>query len=101
MSAQPVQISALVSEETRALLDAAAEAHGLKKGHVIEEALVHYLHALRELPSDVIVPSRLVLHEASARAVVDRVLHPRAPTAALQALVSGDDGDDVPACRPD
>lgn len=96
MSARPVQISALVSEETRALLDAATEAHGLKKGHVIEEALVHYLHALRELPSDVIIPSRLVLHDASARAVAAQVLRPRTPTAAMQALMNDDVGDDVP-----
>lgn len=96
MAARQVQISAIVSEETRALLDEATEARGLKKGHVIEEALLHYLHALRELPSDVIIPSRLVLTEVSGREVVDRVLHPREPTDAMKALMSGEDGDDVP-----
>ena len=97
MAAHQVQISAIVSEETRALLDEATEARGLKKGHVIEEALLHYLHALRELPSDVIIPSRLVLTEASGREVVDQVLHPREPTDAMKTLMSGEDGDDVPA----
>lgn len=97
MAAHQVQISAVVSEETRALLDEAAEARGLKKGHVIEEALLHYLHALRELPSDVIIPSRLVLTETSGRVVVvQQVLHPREPTDAMKALMSGEDGDDVP-----
>lgn len=96
MAAHQVQISAIVSEETRALLDEATEARGLKKGHVIEEALLHYLHALRELPSDVIIPSRLVLTEVSGRKVVDRVVHPREPTDAMKALMSGEDGDDVP-----
>jgi hypothetical protein len=96
MVASPVQISALVSEETRTLLDEATEARGLKKGHVIEEALLHYLHALRELPTDVIIPGRLVLTSTAARAVVDEVLHPRPTTPALQALVDGDDGEDVP-----
>ena len=97
MTAHHVQISAIVSEETRALLAEAAEAHGLKKGHVIEEALLHHLHALRELPSDVIIPSRVVLTEASGREVLEQVLHPRAPTDAMKALMAGDDGDDVPA----
>ncbi|TVQ94206.1 MAG: hypothetical protein EA397_02640 [Deltaproteobacteria bacterium] len=96
MAAKHVQISAIVSEETRALLDHATEARGLKKGHVIEEALLHYLHALRELPSDVIIPSRLVLNKASGREVVDLVLHPREPTDAMKALMSVEDGDDVP-----
>ena len=97
MAAHQVQISAIVSEETRALLDEATEARGLKKGHVIEEALLHYLHALRELPSDVIIPSRLVLTEASGRKVVEQVLHPRAPTDAMKTLMAGEGGDDVPA----
>lgn len=97
MAAHQVQISAIVSAETRALLDEATEARGLKKGHVIEEALLHYLHALRELPSDVIIPSRLVLTEASSREVVDQVLHPREPTDAMRALMAGENGDDVPA----
>ena len=97
MATRQVQISAVVSEETRALLDEATESRGLKKGHVIEEALLHYLHALKELPSDIIVPSRLVLTEAAARDVVRRVRRPRAPTAAMTALMAGDDGDEVPS----
>lgn len=96
MAVSQVQISAYVSEETRALLDQAADAHGLKKGYVIEEALVHYLHALRELPADVLVPSHIVLTESSARSVVDALAHPRRPTEAMRALMAGEDGDDVP-----
>jgi len=96
MAAHNVQISAVVSEETRALLDEATEAHGLKKGHVIEEALLHYLHALRELPSDVIIPSRLVLTGTSGLEVVEQVLLPREPTDAMKALMAGENGDDVP-----
>jgi uncharacterized protein (DUF1778 family) len=96
MAARQVQISAVVSDETRALLDEVTEARGLKKGHVIEEALLHYLRALRELPSDVIVPSRLVLTEASAREVLDLLEDPRAATPAMRALMAGEPGDDVP-----
>jgi len=96
MAATQVQISAFVSEDTRTLLDAATEAHGLKKGHVIEQALLHYLHALRELPSDVIIPSRVVLSEASARQVAEALAHPKEPTVAMRELMNGVDGDDVP-----
>lgn len=96
MAATQVQISAYVSEATRALLDEAAETRGLKKGHVIEEALLHYLHALRELPSDVIVPTRLVLTRDAAREVAGLLIEPRLPTPALIALMTGEPGEDVP-----
>ena len=95
MAAGQVQISAYVSEETRDLLDQEAERSGLKKGHVIEEALLDYLRALRELPGDVIVPSRITLTPESARVVREALEHPREPTAAMRALME-DDGDDVP-----
>lgn len=91
-----VQISAFISDETRALLDRASESRGLKKGHLIEEALLHYLHALRELPSDVIIPSRVTLTEASAAQVLSGLAEPTAPTPAMLALMAGQDGDDVP-----
>ena len=63
---------------------------------VIEKALLNYLHALRELPSDIIIPSRLVLTEESARVVVDALITPQSPTPAMTALMSGEDGEDVP-----
>lgn len=96
MAAHQVQISAYVSEETRALLDEATEARGLKKGHVIEEALLHYLHALRELPSDVLIPGRIALTESSARQVIEALDEPREPTPVMRALMAGESGDDVP-----
>lgn len=96
VGAHQVQISAYVSEETRTLLEEATEARGLKKGHVIEEALLHYLHALKELPSDVIIPSRIVLTPASSEQVVAALARPGAPTPAMIALMRGEDGEDVP-----
>ncbi len=50
------QISAHVSDTTKELVERYVEAHGVKKGHLIEEALLHHLLALRELPADVIIP---------------------------------------------
>lgn len=81
-----IQISAYISEKTKALFEEYAEAHGVKKGHLIEEALLHHLQALRELPADVIIPPRLVVTEASAREVLRRVRKPRRPTRAMREL---------------
>lgn len=95
-SASHVQISAVVSEETRVLFDEVTKARGLRKGHVIEDVLLHYPHAPRELPSDLIIPGRLVLTEASAREVAGLLANPRAPTPTMQALMEHEDGVDVP-----
>jgi uncharacterized protein (DUF1778 family) len=81
------QISAYISDATKTLVERYAEAHGVKKGHLIEEALLHHLQALQELPADVIVPPRLVLSPASFEEVAERVERPRRPTKAMRALM--------------
>jgi hypothetical protein len=59
------QVSAYISEETKAQVEAYVKSHGVKKGYLIEEALQHHLQALREIPEDLIIPSRLVLTSAA------------------------------------
>jgi hypothetical protein len=86
---QTTQISAFVSATTRERLDRYVEAHGLKKGAVIEAALVHHLQALEEIPADLVVPARLVLSPQSFAELVDAVLRPKPPTDAMQALFEG------------
>ena len=91
------QISAFVSTSTRDRLERYTEAHGLKKGAVIEAALLHHLQALEALPVDVVVPARIVLTPESFEQVVGAVLDPPAPTAAMTKLMAGallEDPDD-------
>jgi hypothetical protein len=52
------QISAYISEATKQEVERYANAHGVKKGHLVEEALLHHLQALRELPADAGRPRR-------------------------------------------
>jgi hypothetical protein len=59
------RISARISEETREQVQSYASAHGMKKDALVEQALLHHLQALRELPADIIIPPRLELSEAS------------------------------------
>ena len=56
-----VHLSARVDPTTKELLDRYVRSKGVKKGHVLEEALRHHLQALQALPSDVIVHPVLVL----------------------------------------
>jgi uncharacterized protein (DUF1778 family) len=83
------QISANISEETGKLVDDYAEAHGVKKGYLIETALLHHLLALRELPADVIIPPRVVVTEESMRSLIELLERPPATTPALKKLMRG------------
>ncbi len=89
MAGNQTQISAFVSRETKEMVDEYVEAHGVKKAHLVEQALLHHMKALRELPPDVIIPPRIVLSGRSFRKVTSRIRNPRKPTAALRRLLSG------------
>ena len=82
------QISAVISVSTKEMVERYTDARGVKKGHLIEEALLHHLQALRELPADIIIPPRIVVDEETAKAIHDRVDNPRAPTKAMEDLFS-------------
>jgi len=84
------QISAVISRSTKELLERYARATGVKKGHLIEEALRHHLQALQEVPRDVIVHPRLVVTRESGEKVLKEMARGR-PTRALRDLLR--DGD--------
>ncbi len=83
-----IQISAVVSKSTKAMLEAMVKARGFKKGFLVEEALRHHLQALQELPDDIIIPSTLVLTKESFEEVVKEIESPSEPPPALRKLMS-------------
>jgi len=85
-----VQISAPVSKETKALLEAYSKATGIKKGYLVESALRYHLRALAELPSDVLVPPRITLSPRSFEEVVERLESPGEPSPRLRRLMHAD-----------
>jgi len=80
------QVSAYISEETKAEVEAYVKRHGVKKAYLIEEALQHHLQALREIPEDLIIPSRLVLTGEAMATIAKRINEEQEPTEALKAL---------------
>jgi hypothetical protein len=80
------QISAFVSAGTKRRLERYVQAHGVKKAAVVENALLHHLQALEELPADIIIPPRLVVTRESFDEVLERVANPGEPTEAMRAL---------------
>jgi uncharacterized protein (DUF1778 family) len=83
------QISATVSSATKEKLDRFTESHGLKKNFVVEQALLFFMEARRELPDEALVPSRLVLEDEAFDRVVALLEKPPAPTAELRELMRG------------
>ncbi|HVG87235.1 MAG TPA: DUF1778 domain-containing protein [Kofleriaceae bacterium] len=83
------QISATVSLATKEKLDRFAESHGLKKNYVVEQALLYFMEARRELPDEALVPARLLLDDEAFDRVVARLERPSAPTEALRELMRG------------
>ena len=84
------QISALISETTRERLERHVRSSGVKKGHLLEQALLHHLQALDELPADIIVHPRLVLTRNSFEKVAELMKTAR-PTRALRDLMRNGD----------
>jgi uncharacterized protein (DUF1778 family) len=84
------QISAPVSKATKELLERHARATGVKKGHLVEEALQHHLQALQALPSDVIVHPRIVVSRRSGAKLLARLASTKPPAKKLRQLMAGD-----------
>jgi uncharacterized protein (DUF1778 family) len=83
------QISATVSAATKDKLDRFTESHGLKKNFVVEQALLYFMEARRELPDEALIPARLVLDDKVFDRVARLLESPPAPTDALRELMRG------------
>jgi predicted DNA-binding protein len=83
------QVSAYISEETKAQIEAYVKSHGVKKAYLIEEALQHHLQALREIPEDLIIPARLVLSREAMERIAEQIAAEDQPTEDLKVLFRG------------
>lgn len=88
MAAQS-QISATISAATKEALDRFTESRGLKKNFVVEQALLYFIEARRELPDEAFIPARIVLDDAAFDRLVSDLDRPPAPPARLRELMRG------------
>ncbi len=80
------QVSAHISEETKARLERFVRRTGQTRARLIEDALLQHLQALEELPADAVVPARIVLSAQSAEGVRDMIARPPEPTEDMKRL---------------
>ena len=85
------QISATISAATKERLDRFTESHGLKKNFVVEQALLYFMEARKELPDEALIPARLVLEDKAFDRILDLLNSPPAPSKTLRELMRGQD----------
>lgn len=83
------QISATISPQTRDLLERYVSEHGVKKAHLIETALLHYLSALDAIPADLVIPPTIRVSRKTGEFVLERLENPPPPTPAMRKLYEG------------
>ena len=88
--AKETQISAQISASTRELMEKHVRRTGVKKGHLVEQALLHHLQALDDLPAEYIVHPRIVVSRETGDDLL-REAESAEPTPALRELMR--DGD--------
>ena len=84
------QISAQISDTTRKLMEKHVRRTGIKEGHLVEQALLHHLQALDELPTEYVVHPRIVVSRKTGEELL-RQATSADPTSALRKLMR--DGD--------
>jgi hypothetical protein len=90
--AKDTQISAQISETTRELMEKHVRRTGVKKGHLVEQALLHHLQALDEIPVEYIVHPRIVVSRETGEQML-RDAESAEPTPALRELMRNRNGD--------
>ena len=90
--AKETQISAQISGTTRELMEKHVRRTGVKKGHLVEQALLHHLQALDEIPTEYIIHPRVVVSRKTFEEMMGKADKPN-PTPALRELMRPRDGD--------
>ena len=86
------QISAQISETTRELMEKHVRRTGVKKGHLVEQALLHHLQALDEIPAEYVIHPRVVVSRQAGEHLL-REAESAQPTPALRDLMRNRSGD--------
>jgi hypothetical protein len=88
--AKDIQISAQISGTTRELMEKHVRRTGVKKGHLVEQALLHHLQALDEIPAEYVIHPQIVVSRRTGEEMLRKADSPD-PTPALRKLMR--DGD--------
>lgn len=83
------QISAHISVDTGELLERYVARHGVKKSHLIETAILHYLSSLEAIPTDLVIPPVIKVSRETGNKILTAIENPKPATKAMRALFDG------------
>ena len=81
------QISATILNSTKEKLDRFTSERGLKKDYVVEQALLYFMEARRDLPGEALIPTRILLTDERFDRLATLLERPPAPTDPLRELM--------------
>jgi uncharacterized protein (DUF1778 family) len=85
-----MQLAIELPDRTNTMIESYSQKIGIEKNYFIEEALLRHLQALRELPTDIIISSRIMLSGEGMNQVFDLLENPPEPTEDLKKLMSNE-----------
>jgi hypothetical protein len=71
------------------LLERHVARHGVKKSHLIETAILHYLSQLEAIPTDLVIPTIVKVSRETGNAILTAIINPKPATKAMRALFDG------------
>jgi hypothetical protein len=83
------QIPAHISTDTGERLERYVLRHGVKKSHLIETAILHYLNSLEAIPTDVVIPPAIKVSRQTGTTILEAIENPPPATEAMRALFGG------------
>lgn len=84
------QISATISASTKEKLEDFVRHYGLRKNFVVEQSLLYFMEARRELPDEAFLPTRIVVESEAFDRLLDGLEDPPDPTESLKDLMRED-----------
>ena len=87
--ATQAQVSATISTTTKELLDQFTEQLGLKKNFVVEQALLYFMAARRELPDEAFISTRITLSDEGFERLTEHLEEDSTPSTQLVELMNG------------
>ena len=81
------RVSVTISQATKERLDRFTEEHELETDSVVEQALLSFIEARRELPDEALVPACVMLEDEAFDRLAELLTNPPAPTPALRKLM--------------
>jgi len=82
-----MQLAIELPDRTNALIESYSQKMGLEKNSFIEDALLRHLQALRELPTEFIIPTKITVTEDCMKQIIEMLENPPEPTQALIELM--------------